>query len=137
MIGSKIILGWERLPIYSPSGYVEIIKCFLTNLYLYCRLSIGVLVLSIYGHLYRRWSIKTCLWRFVHGWRLWWGIIFTYIGESMTTELDLLSLQHRYRRFYSVPCDLYFCLFLVSLDKTYSLHTKLPCILDLVKVKLC
>jgi hypothetical protein len=41
MIGLKSILGCERLPLFGRYGYVEMIKCLMTNLLLYCRLSIG------------------------------------------------------------------------------------------------
>jgi hypothetical protein len=61
MIGLKSILEWERLPLYGRYGYVGIKKCFPIKLHLYCRLSTGVLVLSVYGRLYRRWSIEIYL----------------------------------------------------------------------------
>jgi hypothetical protein len=67
MIGLKSILGWERLPLYGRYGYVGMIKYFPTKLFLFCRLSTGVLVLSVCGRLNRRWSIETCFWRSFHG----------------------------------------------------------------------
>jgi hypothetical protein len=93
-------------------------KCFPTKLLLFCRLFIGLLVLSVCGRLYRRWSIETYFWRSVHGWRLRRGILFPYIGGNMTTELDLLHLRLRHRRFCSISMWFVFSPFFVSFDKT-------------------
>jgi hypothetical protein len=55
IIGLKSILGWERLLLFGRYGYVEIIKCLMTKTLLFCRLSTGTPILSVYGRLFRGW----------------------------------------------------------------------------------
>jgi hypothetical protein len=79
-IGSKSILGWERLPLFGRYGYVEVIKYSTTKALPFCKLYTGVSVLSVHGHLYRGWRIETYIRRFVYGWRLRRGILFPNMG---------------------------------------------------------
>jgi hypothetical protein len=51
-------------------------------------------------------------------WRLRRGILFPYMGGNMTTDLDLLHLRLRHRRFCSISMWSVFSPFFVSFDKT-------------------
>jgi hypothetical protein len=82
----------ERLPLFGRYGYVEMIKCLTTKLLPFCRLYTGVSVLYVYGPLFSEWRIETSLWRFVHVWRLRWGILF----PNMDGRIAFILLRHDY-----------------------------------------
>jgi hypothetical protein len=108
-------IRWERFLLFGRFGYVEMIKCLTRKTILFCRLSTGVYIHSVYGRLYRGWRIETYLWRSVHDWRLRREILFLNIGGCIVYALDLL-----FRRFTIAPYDMQFPFFhLVGLDMDY------------------
>jgi hypothetical protein len=98
IIGFERLLGWERLPLSGRYGYVEMIKVFndkvsspLQVIYRCTR------TLRLWSSLQRaeHWDLFTeVLRRSVHGWRLWRGILFPNMGNSIIYGLNL----HRLRR---------------------------------------
>jgi hypothetical protein len=115
IIGLKSILGWERLLLFDSYGYVKMIKCLMTKIILFCRLFIGISILFVYGRLFRGWRIETYLWRFMHDWRLRWGILFSNMGGCIVSALD-----PRLRRYYN--CSLWYVIlpFFSRLDLNYG-----------------
>jgi hypothetical protein len=52
IISLKSILGWEQLLLFDRYSYLEMINCLTIKTFLFCRLSIGIPVLFVYGRLY-------------------------------------------------------------------------------------
>jgi hypothetical protein len=93
----KSILGWERLPLFGPYGYIEMIKYLMTKTLLFWRLlSTELLVHSIYGRLCSVYRIATFIWRSVHDWKLRRGILFPNMDGRIAYGLVLLV-----RRYYN------------------------------------
>jgi hypothetical protein len=70
IISFKKHIWGERLRLFCRNDYVEMIKCLTIKTHIFCRLSTGILILSVDGCLCSGWRIETCLWRSMHGWRL-------------------------------------------------------------------
>jgi hypothetical protein len=95
IIGLKSILGCERLPLFGRYDYVEIIKCIRIKTLLSCRLSTELLVHFVCGRLCNVHRITTFIWRSVHVWKLWRGILFSNMDGRIAYGLVLL-VRHYY-----------------------------------------
>jgi hypothetical protein len=95
IIGLKSILGWERLPLFSRYGYVEMILCLTIKILPFCRLSTELLVLFVCGLLFSVWRAETFLWRSVHVWKLWREILSPNMDGRIAYGL-MLQLRRDY-----------------------------------------
>lgn len=66
IIGLTNLLGWQRLPLYGRFGYEEMTRFLMVKIALLCRLSIGLMLLSVRGLGCNVWGIETCLCRSMH-----------------------------------------------------------------------
>jgi hypothetical protein len=96
IIGLKIILRWERLPLFDRYGYIEMIKCLTIKTLPSCRLYTELLELSVCGPLCSGWRTATSLRRCVHVWKLRRGILFLNMDGRIAYGLVLL-----FRRYYN------------------------------------
>jgi hypothetical protein len=77
----------------------------MVKIVLSCRLSLGVPVFSVCGHLFSGWSTMIYLRRSVHGWRLRRGILFPYMSGRIIYGL---VLHLHLRRSTITQFDMYF-----------------------------
>ena len=89
----RTLSGWERLPLFGRFVYVEMIRFLTIKVLLLCRLSTDVPGRFVYGPLYNKWRIETCLRRCVHDWRLRGRILLANMGGSMILGLGLLPFR--------------------------------------------
>jgi hypothetical protein len=83
IIDLECILGSERLPQFGCYGYIEMIKFSLIKTILGCMLFTSLPILSVYGRLYNTWRIEIYLWKSIHGWRPWRGILVLNMGSCI------------------------------------------------------
>src|SRR4051812_10142253 len=90
IIGLKHLSGWGRSPLFGRFGYVEMTRFLIIKAHLFCRLSTGARLCSVYGRLFSVWRTKTYLRRCLHGWRIRRRILLSGMGGFL--ELHLLRL---------------------------------------------
>lgn len=56
IISLKCLLGWESLPLFVHSGYVERTRFLMIKIILSCKLSTGARLCSVHGRLYSMWE---------------------------------------------------------------------------------
>jgi hypothetical protein len=113
IIGLKSILGWERLPLFSGYGYVEMILCLTIKILPFCRLSTELLVLSVCGLLCSVWRTETFLWRSVHVWKLRQRILSPNMDGHIAYGL-MLQLRRDYN------CSLWYVILPFSFSSNFE-----------------